>query len=213
MFNRLTDAGVHTDERMFATLDPTVRAISLPSRRRALLSDTVGFIRNLPTTLVQAFRATLEEITDAKLILHVVDISSAHAPEHTAHVFKVLTEIGAVEIPHLLVLNKSDLAPGLAVDAEATRMRLLAEPGRSPVRAISISARTGLGLDELLRAIDEHLLFDPLSRARFQISISEGSKISLLHQFGRVFEVSYSGENCEIAAEVPESLKRRLGLL
>ena len=90
LFNRLTNSGVLTDARMFATLDPTVRPLILPSRRRVLLSDTVGFIRNLPTTLVKAFRATLEEVTEAALVLHVVDVSSPAAAEHTAHVLKVL---------------------------------------------------------------------------------------------------------------------------
>src|SRR5215472_4224553 len=95
LFNRLTEAGVVADARMFATLDPTVRAVTLPSRRRVVLSDTVGFIRNLPTTLVKAFRATLEEVTEATLILHVVDIAAPAAAAQTAHVMQVLGEIGA----------------------------------------------------------------------------------------------------------------------
>ena len=95
LFNRLTQAGVLADAKMFATLDPTVRPLILPSRRRVLVSDTVGFIRNLPTTLVKAFRATLEEVNEAALVLHVVDASSPAAAEHTAHVLKVLAEIGA----------------------------------------------------------------------------------------------------------------------
>src|SRR5437879_558775 len=94
LFNRLTEAGVLTDARMFATLDPTVRPLVLPSRRRVLMSDTVGFIRNLPTTLVKAFRATLEEVNEAALVLHVADVSSPSAAEHAAHVSKVLAEIG-----------------------------------------------------------------------------------------------------------------------
>ena len=98
---------------MFATLDPTVRPLTLPSRRRVLLSDTVGFIRNLPTTLVKAFRATLEEVTEAALMLHVVDASSPARQEHTAHVLEVLAEIGAAEIPQILVLNKIDRAVAL----------------------------------------------------------------------------------------------------
>src|SRR6516165_1312302 len=111
LFNRLTGAQVLTASKMFATLDPTVRHMTLPSRRRVLLSDTVGFIRNLPTTLVKAFRATLEEVTEAELLLHVVDVASPHAGEQTAHVFKVLTEIGAEATAQILVLNKLDLLP------------------------------------------------------------------------------------------------------
>ena len=109
LFNRLAGANVLADARMFATLDPTVRHVILPSHRRTLMSDTVGFIRNLPTTLVNAFRATLEEVVEAELLLHVVDVTSPQAAEQTAHVFKVLGEIGAQETPQILVLNKADL--------------------------------------------------------------------------------------------------------
>ena len=107
LFNRLTGAGVLADARMFATLDPTVRQFSLPSNRRVLLSDTVGFIRNLPTTLVKAFRATLEEVTEAALLLHVVDASAEQAPEYTRHVMDVVREIGAESTPQILVLEQS----------------------------------------------------------------------------------------------------------
>src|SRR5258706_10871896 len=109
--NRLTGAGVIADAKMFATLDPTVRHVTLPSRRKVLMSDTVGFIRNLPTTLVKAFRATLEEVTEAELLLHVVDASSSQAPEHTAHVITTLRDIGADSTPQILVLNKVDAIP------------------------------------------------------------------------------------------------------
>ena len=112
LFNRLTGAEVLADAKMFATLDPTVRHITLPSRRRVLVSDTVGFIRNLPTTLVKAFRATLEEVVEAELLLHVVDASSPDAAEHTAHVMATLQEIGADTTPQILVLNKVDQIPG-----------------------------------------------------------------------------------------------------
>ncbi|HEX4592852.1 MAG TPA: GTPase HflX, partial [Bryobacteraceae bacterium] len=111
LFNRLTGAAVLADARMFATLDPTVRHVELPSRRKVLMSDTVGFIRNLPTTLVKAFRATLEEVVEASLLLHVVDASSSYAPHQTAHVLKVLSEIGADQTRQILVLNKMDLLP------------------------------------------------------------------------------------------------------
>ena len=110
LFNRLTGAAVTADARMFATLDPTVRHVTLPSHRKVLLSDTVGFIRNLPTTLVKAFRATLEEVVEASLLLHVVDASSPYAPHQTAHVLKVLAEIGADQTRQILVLNKMDQA-------------------------------------------------------------------------------------------------------
>ena len=163
LFNRLTEAGVLADARMFATLDPTVRTVTLPSRRRALLSDTVGFIRNLPTTLVEAFRATLEEVGEASLVLHVVDASSPHASGHVQHVTRVLGEIGAERIPQLLVLNKID-RPERHLDA-----------ARAGGPSVAISALTGQGVPELLAAIDEVLPFDPVTRARFRFPLAEGA--------------------------------------
>ena len=198
LFNRLTQAGVAVDARMFATLDPTVRPLTLPSRRRVLVSDTVGFIRNLPTTLVKAFRATLEEVTEAALILHVVDASSPSAAEHTAHVLKVLAEIGAAQIPQLLIMNKMDRLPD-----EARRVH-------SNARGVPISALTGDGIDQLLAAIDAALPLDPIVRATFRISAGDGASMALLHEFGQVLETRYDGEFCELEAEIPESLQRRL---
>ncbi|HET8549472.1 MAG TPA: GTPase HflX, partial [Bryobacteraceae bacterium] len=155
LFNRFTGADVLADARMFATLDPTVRHVVLPSNRRAVLSDTVGFIRHLPTTLVRAFRATLEEVTEAALLLHVVDVSSPHASEHTAHVMRVLAEIGAEKTPQLLVLNKLDLLPGDRTDAQTIARRLLADAGpQHPApTSVAVSALTGSGFDKLLAAI------------------------------------------------------------
>src|ERR1041385_8283956 len=110
---------------MFATLDPTIRPLDLPSRRRVLIGDTVGFIRNLPTTLVKAFRATLEEVHEAALVLHVVDLSSPAAAEHVIHVLKVLSEIEAAAIPQILVMNKVDRLPAGEADTETLKRRLL----------------------------------------------------------------------------------------
>jgi GTP-binding protein HflX len=199
LFNRLTGAQVAADARMFATLDPTVRTLTLPSRRRMLLSDTVGFIRNLPVTLVKAFRATLEEVTEAALILHVVDTSSGHAEQQMAHVRKVLSEIGAAETPQLLVLNKIDLAPG----GEGGSM---GEPGTS----VAVSARTGQGEAELLAAIDLALPFEAMVTAKFRFPLGEGARVNLLYELGRVTGRRYEGEYCEIEAEVSLALKERL---
>jgi GTP-binding protein HflX len=127
LFNRLTGAAVLADARMFATLDPTVRHVELPSRRKVLMSDTVGFIRNLPTTLVKAFRATLEEVTEASLLLHVVDASSPYAPHQTAHVLKVLSEIGADQTRQILVLNKMDLLEASGEASDSLAQRILGE--------------------------------------------------------------------------------------
>jgi GTP-binding protein HflX len=162
-----------------------------------LVSDTVGFIRNLPTTLVKAFRATLEEVTEAALVLHVVDASSPSAAEHTAHVLKVLAEIGAAQIPQILIMNKMDRLPPEA-------------RSHSNARGVAVSALTGAGIDKLLEAIDEALPLDPIVRATFRLSAGDGASMALLHEFGQVLETRYYGEYCELEAEIPESLQRRV---
>ena len=211
LFNRLTGAAVLADARMFATLDPTVRHVELPSRRKVLMSDTVGFIRNLPTTLVKAFRATLEEVTEASLLLHVVDASSPYAPHQTAHVIQVLSEIGAEQTKQILVLNKMDLLGDSGEASESLAQRILGEV-RAPAgwQARSISARSGAGFHELLTAIDHELPLDPISHAKFRLPASEGAPIHLLHESAKVLTSRYEGDSCEIEAEVPESVKRRL---
>lgn len=209
LFNRLTGAGVTADARLFATLDPTVRHVTLPSRRKVLISDTVGFIRNLPTTLVKAFRATLEEVTEAALLLHVVDASSPAAPQHTAQVFEVLAEIGADRTREILVLNKMDQA-GDGADPESLAQRILGESkAAASAAAVPISARTGEGFDALLRAIDDALPLDPVSHQRFRIPASEGSLIHLLHERAKVLSSQYLGDVLEIEVEAPESVKRQ----
>jgi GTP-binding protein HflX len=196
LFNRLTGSDVVADSRLFATLDPTIRVLPLPSKRRALLSDTVGFIRNLPATLVQAFRATLEEVTQADLILHVVDCSSDQSREHIVHVLEVLTEIGAAETPQLLVLNKADRVDDC-------------RPSEGE-RTVLVSARTGEGFDRLRSLVDTALPFDTVRTERFQIPLTAGADIALLHRSARVIREDYNALSCEVEAEVPESVRRRL---
>jgi GTP-binding protein HflX len=194
---------------MFATLDPTVRHITLPSRRRVLVSDTVGFIRNLPTTLVKAFRATLEEVIEAELLLHVVDASSPEAAEHTAHVMATLQEIGADTTLQILVLNKIDQIPG-EPDAASLARRILEDANHQPAGAVAISARTGAGLDSLLKKIDDTLALDLVTLCTFRIPAGEGGPIHTLHQNALVISTSYADEMCVIQAETPESIRRRL---
>lgn len=209
LFNRLTGAGVLADSKMFATLDPTVRHVRLPSKRQVLVSDTVGFIRNLPITLVRAFRATLEEVVEAELLLHVVDASSPAAAEHTAHVIATLQEIGATETPQILVLNKADLIPG-EHDAQALARRILGDPEHQPAGAVAISAYTGEGFDRLLAKIDETLALDPVSPCVFRFPISEGGPLHLLHEHARVTSKRYEDDICEVEAVTPASIRRRL---
>jgi GTP-binding protein HflX len=212
LFNRLTGAGVLADRKMFATLDPTVRQFVLPSNRKVLLSDTVGFIRNLPTTLVKAFRATLEEVTEAALLLHVVDVSSPQAEQHTKQVLQVLGEIGAQATPQLLVLNKLDLLPEGEADPETVRNRLLGNVTnveKAPA-AVAISALTGKGIPELVARIDDMVPLDPVSRVRFRFPHSEGAAVHMLHEFARVVEKRITEGYSEVVAEAPESVRRRL---
>ena len=213
LFNRLTGADVLADERMFATLDPTVRQIRLPSGRRVLLSDTVGFIRHLPTTLVDAFRATLEEVTAAALLLHLVDISAPTASEQTSHVTRVLGEIGAETTPQVLVLNKSDRlsAQDGNLDLETLTHRLLGETARqNATRAVLISAQTGAGIDRLMERLDEHLAQDPVVRQRFKLPLGEGRALHLLHDRAAIISKNYAEDYCEVVADAPESIRQRL---
>lgn len=213
LFNRLTGAGVLADAKMFATLDPTVRHIRLPSRRNVLVSDTVGFIRNLPTTLVDAFRATLEEVTAAALLLHVVDATAATAREQSEHVLKVLAEIGAEDTPQLLVLNKSDRLPAeeRSQPLATTIHRLLGETSRqNAAGAVLVSAQTGDGLDRLLQSIDEHLALDPVARQRFRLPLAEGRALHLLHERAAIVSKEYGEDCCEVVADAPESIRNRL---
>jgi GTP-binding protein HflX len=209
LFNRLTGASVIADAKMFATLDPTVRHAMLPSHRRVLFSDTVGFIRNLPTMLVKAFRATLEEVVEAELLLHVVDASSPAAAEHTAHVIETLSQIGADRTPQILVLNKMDLIPG-GGDASTLARRILEDPDHQPAAAVAVSARSGEGVEALLKKIDETLPLDLMAACRFRFPLSDGGPLHLLHEHGRVLATRYRKGYCEVEAEAPESLRRRL---
>jgi GTPase len=212
LFNRLTGADVTADSRMFATLDPTVRQVKLPSKRQVLLSDTVGFIRNLPTTLVKAFRATLEEVAESSLLLHVVDASSAEAPDHYSHVLEVLREIGVEATPQILVLNKADRI----ADPNATK-ELLAERilGHSRDQSVEmqvalVSGLSGTGTDRVLALIEESLQWDAPVEVTLTFPAGDGAQLALLHRVGRVDEVTYLDDQCQVKALVPKSWKSRL---
>jgi GTP-binding protein HflX len=147
LFNRLTQSAVHAADQLFATLDPTLRQISLPLTGKAVISDTVGFIRALPHGLVESFKATLEEVTEATLILHVVDASAGEKQERMDAVNGVLSEIGAREVPQLLVLNKSDI--------QGVTGPLVRRDAAGKACSVQVSSLTGVGLPELLSCIDE----------------------------------------------------------
>jgi GTP-binding protein HflX len=178
-----------------------------------LVSDTVGFIRNLPTTLVDAFRATLEEVTAAVLLLHVVDVTSPDSSEHTAHVLKVLGEIGAETTPEILVLNKADRLEhhGADQDPETLTHRIMGETARqNATEAVLVSAQTGLGIDALLGKIDQRIALDPVSRQRFRLPLGEGRAMHLLHERAAILSKEYREDDCDIVAETPESLRNLL---
>jgi GTP-binding protein HflX len=199
LFNSLSRAGVLVSSKMFATLDPTVRAVRLPSNRRVLLSDTVGFIRDLPPGLIAAFRATLEEVQESALLLLVTDISNPHHTEQDAEVGKILKELGVADRPRLHVLNKIDrLSPeeAAAVNGNYNSSR--------------VSGLTGEGLEALLSRIDEAMPIDPVLHLHFTLPLSNGRAIALVHALGRVLRSEVQDSTMAIEAEIPESVARQL---
>lgn len=199
LFNALTKATVLESPRMFATLDPTLRSVALPSKRKILLSDTVGFIRNLPHTLVSSFRATLEEVQRAALVLHVSDASSPLSSEQDAQVDEVLKELEAGEKPRLFVKNKIDLLPSKQRDSL-----------RDDERTVHVSAAKGIGLSTLLDRIDGKLAEDAVSRVRLRVPQKEGKALAMLEARSRIYSREYSEGAVELEAEVPESVARRM---
>lgn len=195
LLNRLTDAGVLSDDLLFATLDPTTRQLQLPNHQLCLLTDTVGFIRKLPHHLVEAFKATLEEVNEADLLLHVIDASQPRVDEQIAAVEGVLKELGAQDKPVLAVFNKTDLDRGRA---QAIR---LADRFR---HSASISATTGDGTSALCQTIAD-LLRDRVAHLRLKIPAHDGRLIASLHANGKVLEQKVSGKHLLIETIVSAS--------
>jgi GTP-binding protein HflX len=203
LFNRLTGAQVLQSSRMFATLDPKLRAIELPSRRRVLLSDTVGFIRNLPHTLVTSFRATLEEVEQAEVLLHVRDAASTYGEEQKGQVEKVLGELNALGKPRIEVLNKIDLL------GEQEREGLMSreKPHHGEVMA---SARTGEGMEALLDALDTVLHSDPVIEAELCVPQRDGAALASIDAGMVVHKRAYEGNLVRLTVSGPASLLGRL---
>jgi GTP-binding protein HflX len=199
LFNALTDAGVLSSSKMFATLDPTIRAITLPSKRKVLLSDTVGFIRSLPTTLVTAFRATLEEVQRAALLLHVSDVTSSTAQEQQQQVERVLKELEVQGTPQIRAMNKIDLLP------EEQRKTLA-----STESVVYISAARALGLEQLAQAIDAGLEIDALRHMRIRVPQSEGKLLAQIEARAKVAKRVYRDSTVQMEVDAPESLARVL---
>ena len=198
LFNRLTRADVLESARMFATLDPKLKGLMLPSRRKILLSDTVGFIRDLPHTLVTSFRATLEEVQKAEVLIHVEDAASPMREEHHREVDRVLAELDVKGTKQIQVLNKSDLLP------EAERAGL---SGRSDL--VVLSAKTGEGIEELLTRMDAALSADPLVTQTMTVPQSEGGVLAALGAGARISDRIFAGSDVTMVVEGPASLLGR----
>jgi len=197
LFNALTRATTLSSQQLFATLDPLLRRVRLPSKREILLSDTVGFVSKLPATLISAFRATLEEIGEAQLLLHVIDSLSFQVEQQKASVLKVLEELDATTKPLLEVYNKSDLL----------HQSLHPSPGTN---AVVVSALKNKGIPTLLEKIDEAITNDPLVQARFLLESHRGDLLSQLYSKGKLIHQEYRNSQVLVEVEAPYSLVEKL---
>ena len=196
LMNRLTEAGIMVEDALFATLDPTVRRAETAEGRTYTLTDTVGFVRNLPHELIEAFRSTLEEVAGADLVLHVVDAAHPDPLSQVAAVRTVLSEIpGALDVPELIVLNKTDLADAVTLAALRTGL-----PG-----AVAVSARTGEGIEEL-RARIERMLPHPQVSIDVVVPYSRGDLVSRVHAEGEIDTVDYVEAGTHVVARVGAAL-------
>jgi GTP-binding protein HflX len=196
LLNHLADADVYVADQLFATLDPTTRRIELPGGRHVLMTDTVGFIQKLPPTLVAAFRATLEEITEADLLLHVVDISHPNALAQAKVVRETLYEIGAHDLPVITALNKIDLLPD---------GRMVLDQLDDFERGVAISAVKGEGVSTLLSVIEAEM-YEQLSPIRVSLPYKEGQLISLFHEQGIVEETEHNEDAVIMRGRLPKRL-------
>jgi GTP-binding protein HflX len=206
LFNALTQSRVTTSSRLFATLDPTVRALNLESRRPVLLSDTVGLIQKLPPHLVAAFRATLEELESASLLLLVTDASHPQHQQQDAAVESLLETMDLASTPRIHVWNKIDLLDL----AQGRRFAVGAAGAGSRQAEVGVSARTGEGLATLLRQIDVNLGCDPVVEADFEFSNADSERLAQVHRCGTVLSTRFVDNRVLVRARVTESLKKQL---
>jgi len=200
LLNLLTGADVVAENRLFATLDPTTRSFVLPNKQRVLLTDTVGFLRKLPHTLIESFKATLEEVSEADLLIHIVDLSHPRVDDQMEAVEGVIKELDAFGKQTLIVFNKIDKLQNR--DLAETYVKRF--PG-----SVAISARTGEGLNQLVQALQDTLSAWRL-RSRFRIPASESALIAEIHRVGHVLELHYEGDGALIVAHVPPDLAQKL---
>jgi len=202
LLNALAGSDILVEDKLFATLDPTTRRVPLPNGRVALFTDTVGFIQKLPTQLVAAFQATLEEITEADLLLHIVDITHPHVREQSLAVEETLRQIGADDRPLVTALNKIDLLPS------SENSPFLAEIAHRYPNCVPISALEGTGLDLLLRRVEE-ALEQELIPVRVLLPHGENNLLGLFHQRGFVKLESYTEQGIIIEGKLPQELEAR----
>jgi len=200
LLNALTNAAVLAEDKLFATLDPTTRKLILKSGATLLMTDTVGFVRNLPHNLVDAFKATLEEASRADLLIHVADASDPEVEIHMATTEKVLSEIGAGSLPRILVLNKIDIADPLALEHWK----------RIHPEGLAISVKSGQGLDQLVSIIEKSLTSD-MEEVVLAIPHSEYSLVPLLHREGLVLEEKTEDECTIVRCKIPNRLENKIG--
>jgi len=200
LLNLLTGADVVAENRLFATLDPTTRSFVLPNKQRVLLTDTVGFLRKLPHTLIESFKATLEEVSEADLLIHIVDLSHPRVDDQMEAVEGVTKELDAFGKQTVIVFNKIDKLQNREL-AETYTKRF---PG-----SVAISARTGEAVNNLVQALQDALSAWRL-RSRFRIPASESALIAEIHRVGHVLELRYEGEGALIVAHVPPELAQKL---
>jgi GTP-binding protein HflX len=198
--NRMTGAGVIAADQLFATLDPTTRQFILPNRQKMLLTDTVGFIRKLPHTLIEAFKATLEEVHEADLLIHVVDISHPQFLEQMAAVESVIKELDAHGKQTFTIFNKTDLVK----DSEVVAMQLARVP-----HSVAISARTGAGIPEMIEELENQLAAWRL-RGVYRIPLADTATVAEIHRVGHVLEIRYEEEFAIVRAHIPPQLQSRL---
>ena len=199
LLNRITGAGVLVEDSLFATLDPTVRRTTTPTGREYTVTDTVGFVRHLPHQLVEAFRSTLEEVSESDLILHVVDGSDDDPEGQITAVREVLAEIGAHHVPEIIVINKAD-----AADPETIARLQRREP-----HSIVVSAKTGAGIEQLLGMIEHDL---PRSAVEVDVVVpyERGDLVARAHKDGEVLGVDHTETGTRLKARVPQSLATEL---
>lgn len=199
LLNRLTHAGVLAEDKLFATLDPTTRQFVLPNKLKVLFTDTVGFIRKLPHTVIESFKATLEELRDADLLIHVVDVSHPQYEEQIAATEQVIRELDADGKHTLLVFNKTDRV----INPEAVRSALLRHPG-----SVAVSVKTGENINAFVEELQSQLAAWRMRQA-FRIPQADSAALAALHRAGHVVAIRYEGDDAIVTAHIPPALESR----